>query len=165
MVSLTEQERAAVADALDEITRFVIRQMGEVGELSLSAAATLSMLRSAGPCRVSDLAAQEGITQPSMTGLVTRLERQGYVERRHDPSDGRIVLVAITEAGLDILRRRQAARVAFLSSLIGELTPADQRAIADAAGALRHLTSPEAVPVALAAAVRAVVAGDEGTSA
>jgi NAD(P)-dependent dehydrogenase (short-subunit alcohol dehydrogenase family) len=78
------------------------------------------------------------------------------VERQHDPSDGRIVLVAITGAGQDMLRRRRTGRVAFLSSLMGELDPAEQRALANAAAALRHMTEPTAVPAALAAAKHAV---------
>jgi DNA-binding MarR family transcriptional regulator len=77
------------------------------------------------------------------------------VERRRDPSDGRIVLVAITGAGQDMLRRRRTERVAFLSSLIGPLDPAEQRALADAAAALRHMTDPTAVPAALVAAKHA----------
>jgi DNA-binding PadR family transcriptional regulator len=88
--------------------------------------------------------------------MVSRLERQGLVERQHDPSDGRIVLVAITGAGQDMLRRRRAGRVAFLSSLMGALDPAEQRALANAAPALRHMTDPTAVPTALAAAKHTV---------
>jgi DNA-binding PadR family transcriptional regulator len=91
-----------------------------------------------------------------MTGMVARLERQGLVERRRDPSDGRVVLVAITGAGRDMLRRRGTGRVAFLSSLIGALDPAEQRALGNAAAALRHMTDPTAVPAALAAAKHAV---------
>jgi DNA-binding MarR family transcriptional regulator len=102
------------------------------------------------------LAGREGISQPSMTAMVSRLERQGLAERRRDPSDGRIVLVAITGAGQDILRRRRNARAAFLSSLMGALDPAEQRALANAAAALRHMTDPTAVPAALDAAKQAV---------
>lgn len=154
-VTLTEQQRTATAEALDDVTRFVIRQLETLRLISLSAAATLGTLDSSGPCRLTELAGREGISQPSMTTMVSRLERQGLVERRRDPSDGRIVLVAITGAGQDMLRRRTVGRVAFLSSLIGPLDPAEQRALADAAAALRHMTDPTAVPAALVAAKHA----------
>jgi DNA-binding MarR family transcriptional regulator len=160
-VTLTEQQRAATAEALDEITRFAIRQLEALPQISLTAAATLSTLDSSGPCRLTELAGREGISQPSMTVMVSRLERQGLVERRGDPLDGRIVLVAITGAGQDMLRRRRVGRVAFLSSLIGALDPAEQRALADAAAALRHMTDRTAVPAALAAAKHAVDEHDE----
>jgi DNA-binding MarR family transcriptional regulator len=155
-MTLTEQQRTATAEALDEVTRFAIRQIATLRQISFSAAATLSTLDSSGPCRLTELASREGISQPSMTTMVSRLERQGLVERQHDPSDGRIVLVAITGAGQDMLRRRRAGRVAFLSSLMGALDPAEQRALANAAPALRHMTDPTAVPTALAAAKHAV---------
>jgi DNA-binding MarR family transcriptional regulator len=142
--------------ALEEVTRFAIRKMDALRQISLSAAATLSTLDSSGPCRLTELAGHEGISQPSMTSMVSRLERQGLVERRRDPSDGRIVLVAITRTGQDMLRGLRTGRVAFLASLMGALDPAEQRALANAAAALHHMADPTAVPAALAAAKHAV---------
>jgi DNA-binding MarR family transcriptional regulator len=155
-VTLTEQQRTATAEALDGVTRLAFRQLATLGQISFSAVATLSTLDSSGPCRLTELAGREGISQPSMTAMVSRLERQGLVERRRDQSDGRIVLVAITGTGQDMLRRRHTGRVAFLSSLIGTLDPTEQRALADAAAALRHMTDPTAGPAALAAAKQAI---------
>src|SRR5690349_10481029 len=57
------------------------------------------------PFRVTELAAREGITQPAVTQLVNRLASRGWVERRTDPHDGRVVLVALTAAGVDALER------------------------------------------------------------
>ena len=145
-------QQGLTAEALDEITLFVIRQMAVLREISFSAVATLSTLSSSGPCRITHLADRERTSQPSITAMVSRLERQGLVERQHDPSDGRIVLVSITDAGRDMLRRRRASRLAFLSSLIARLEPAEQAALADAARALRRMTDPASVPAALAAA-------------
>jgi DNA-binding MarR family transcriptional regulator len=150
-----ERQRAATAEALDELTLFVIRQMAVLREISFSAVATLSTLSSSGPCRITHLAELEKTSQPSITAMVSRLERQGLVARQDDPSDGRIVLVSITEAGRDMLRRRRASRLAFLSSLIAGLDPAEQRALAAAAPALRRMTEPAAAPAALAAAKQA----------
>jgi DNA-binding MarR family transcriptional regulator len=155
-VTLTEQQRNATAEALDEVIRFAVRQMGTLRRIGVSAGATLATLDSAGPCRLTALADHEGISQPSMTGIVSRLELQGLVERQRDPADGRIVLVAITEAGRDVLRRGRAGRVAFLSGLMGALDSAEQGALANAVPALRHMTDPAVVPVALAAAKRVV---------
>ena len=39
----------------------------------------------------------------SVTSAVDRLERQGFVERRRDTADGRVVLASITAAGRDVL--------------------------------------------------------------
>jgi DNA-binding MarR family transcriptional regulator len=161
-VTLSEDQRDVAAQALDEVIRFVVRQMMSVREVGFSALAALGSLDSSGPSRITELAVHEGISQPSMTAMVSRLERQGLVERRRDPSDGRIVLVAITDAGREILRRRHAGRVAFMSSLIGALPGGEQGALLAAAPALRNLVDQAAVPTALAAAREAIANEDYG---
>jgi DNA-binding MarR family transcriptional regulator len=50
--------------------------------------------------RLTDLAAQAGITKQSAGFLVDQLERAGYVERVPDPADGRARLVRVAERGL-----------------------------------------------------------------
>jgi len=51
------------------------------------------------PWRITELAEHEGVTQPAITLLVNRLQERGWVAREHDPSDGRAVLVSLTDAG------------------------------------------------------------------
>ncbi|HEY4020304.1 MAG TPA: MarR family transcriptional regulator [Pseudonocardiaceae bacterium] len=160
-MTLTKQQRTATAEALDEVIRFAVRQMGTLRRIGVSAGATLARLDTAGPCRITALADHEGISQPSMTGIVSRLELQGLVERQRDPSDGRIVLVAITDAGRDVLRCGRAGRVAFLASLMGALDAEEQRALADATVALRHMADPAATPAALTAATHVMDQGAE----
>ena len=72
-VTLTEQQLTATAEALDEVTRFAIRQLETLRQISFSAVATLSTLESSGPCRLTELAGHEGISQPSMTAMVSRI--------------------------------------------------------------------------------------------
>jgi DNA-binding MarR family transcriptional regulator len=49
--------------------------------------------------RLTELAAQAGITKQSAGFLVDQLERAGYVERVPDPADGRARLVRVAERG------------------------------------------------------------------
>jgi DNA-binding MarR family transcriptional regulator len=49
--------------------------------------------------RLTELAAQAGLTKQTVGFLVDQLERAGYVERVPDPSDGRARLVRIAERG------------------------------------------------------------------
>ena len=76
-------------------------------ELSLTSASTLATLERTGPRRITDLAVIEGVTQPAMTVLVRVLEESGMVERRADPTDKRVALVAVTEAGASYVRSRR----------------------------------------------------------
>jgi DNA-binding MarR family transcriptional regulator len=108
-------------------------------DLSLTSLAALSTLNRTGPRRITDLAAIEGITQPSMTVLVTSLERGGLVERHGDPADGRVTLVALTAEGLRYLRSRRRAGTEALAQLIEKLPPGEAAALAAAIPALQHL--------------------------
>src|ERR1700722_4404069 len=80
--------------------------------LSLTALSTLSTVERTGPRRLTDLAAGEGVTQPSMSSIVSQLEGLGLVKRQSDTRDRRVVRVAITSAGrkhLGALRRDGAS--------------------------------------------------------
>ncbi len=108
-------------------------------DLSLTAMSTLAALDRAGPRRLGELAVGEGVTQPSMTTLVTHLEERGLVERRRDPDDGRGVLVSITPAGRAHLDRGRRAVAAGFSARIGRLPREDARALLAAGPAVRRL--------------------------
>jgi len=108
-------------------------------ELSLTAASTLRRLERSGPHRLSELFGPEGVTQPAMTQLVTRLEKEGLVRRAADPADRRVVLVEPTAAGLDLVAQREAERAEALRDLVAVLDPADREAIDAALPALHRL--------------------------
>jgi|SRR5450755_890227 DNA-binding MarR family transcriptional regulator len=127
----------AIAAAIDGLAGVAIRSAPR--DISLTAASTLATLDRSGPCRLTDLAEIEGVAQPSMTTLVTGLERAGLAERRPSPDDGRVVLVALTPAGADYLRARRRARAAKLADLIGQLPAAQAAALADAVPAMVSL--------------------------
>ncbi|MFC7642101.1 winged helix DNA-binding protein [Streptosporangium lutulentum] len=70
---------------------------------------------------------------------MSRLERDGLVERRPDPSDGRAVLVALTDAGAEVVRARHANRVTRLGQLIADMDDEQRDAIARSVPALRRV--------------------------
>ncbi|MDD7942526.1 MarR family transcriptional regulator [Actinomycetospora lutea] len=131
--------RLATAAALDAFAAWAIRSTAD-RELSLTTASTIATLDRDGPQRLSDLAVREGVTQPSMTALVTRLERDGLAARGDDPTDRRAVIVTLTEAGRDVLRARRTRRATRLAGLLDRLTPEDRAAVEAASGALSRLT-------------------------
>jgi DNA-binding MarR family transcriptional regulator len=133
----TRGERVAVAEALHRLVSAAVRQQPR--EISLTSASTLATVERTGPRRITDLAAIEGVTQPSMTALVTVLERAGLVERRQDQRDQRVVLVALTMAGTDYLRSRRRAGAEAFARLIDKLPPDETATLLAAAPALQHL--------------------------
>ncbi|GAB2552731.1 MarR family winged helix-turn-helix transcriptional regulator [Leucobacter ruminantium] len=107
---------------------------------SLIAWRVLAELEQSGSARVSELALQQRVAQPSMTGLVQRLEGEGWVERRPDPEDGRAALVSVTAAGtaaLDEYRRVAADRV---RPHLAELSEFDRATLARAAELMQRLS-------------------------
>ena len=137
--------RLATAAALDTFATWAIRATARRG-LSLTTASTLATLDRDGPQRLSDLATREGVTQPSMTALVSRLERDGLATRGDDPTDRRAVVVTLTDAGRAVLADRRRRRAAQLAALLDELDPDDRAAIEAAAGALSRLTTSHPTP-------------------
>lgn len=131
--------RTAVGHALFGLATAAIRSVPR--DISLTSASTLATLDRTGPRRITDLAAAEGVTQPSMTVLVTALERSGLAERRADPADGRVSLVVLTVLGSDYLRARRQAGAAAFAELIDELPPGEAGVLAAAVAALEHLRS------------------------
>jgi DNA-binding MarR family transcriptional regulator len=132
-------QAAEVAGGLERLLA-LLRWLSPPG-LSLTSGATLSTLDRIGSCRLTALAAHEGVTQPAMTQLVGRLEEQGLVQRCADPADGRVVEVQITAAGRALIASRRAVRTERLSGLLASLRQEDQDALAAALPAITALAS------------------------
>jgi DNA-binding MarR family transcriptional regulator len=107
--------------------------------LSLTAAATLASIERFGPQRLTALAAREGVTQPAMTQLISRLEDAWLVRRESHPDDGRVVLVAITDEGRAMLANRRDSRAARLAVILAQLSPEHLAALGAARSALDAL--------------------------
>ena len=103
----------------------------EDAALGLSAArlSALSVVGFAGPRTLGELASAEGVAPPTMTRIVTALERAGLVERQPDSADGRLVRIAATAAGRELLERGRARRTGVLASWLAELGPDDLGAV------------------------------------
>jgi DNA-binding MarR family transcriptional regulator len=93
---------------------------------------------------VGTLAEVEQVSAPTATKVVGRLHGAGLVERRPDPADRRVSLVALTPAGEHLLTEIRDRKTAWLTQRLDGL-PADhlQRVI-DALDVLEHLTEPVA---------------------
>jgi DNA-binding MarR family transcriptional regulator len=115
-------------------------------DLSRTAAAALARLREDGPQRVGALAAAEAVTQPTITCVVQRLEREGLVTRENDPQDARAVRISITDAGRQALDGRSLARATVLDGRLERLDAEQRRTLVTALGALDELLRDPAAP-------------------
>jgi DNA-binding MarR family transcriptional regulator len=99
----------------------------------------LSMVDERGEARISDLAALDNCSQPTMTTQVRRLEDAGLVTRTADPSDARAVLIRITDEGRATLERVRADRAAVVNPMLEQLDPADREVLAKSIDVFRRL--------------------------
>ncbi|GAA3627039.1 MarR family transcriptional regulator [Nonomuraea rosea] len=143
----SELSIADLTAVLEDFTRMSIR-LPTSQRLSFTTLSVLHTLTRSGPKRLSELTASEQVTQPAITQTVTKLEREGLVARQPDPSDGRAILVHVTEAGAAIVNGRRADRIAHLETLSTGLTPAERAAIAAALPALARLVELHGSPQA-----------------
>ena len=105
-----------------------------VGQLSV-----LGTLKRHGESTVGELAAVERVQPPSMTRTVNCLEQDGYVVRRKHESDGRQVVVALSEQGKATLANDRRRRDAWLAQRLRELTPDERSVLRQAAPIIERL--------------------------
>jgi len=132
-------EDAAIAAGFERFYE-LLRRLTPRSELSLTAASTLRRLERNGPSRLCELHAPEGVSQPAMTQLVTRLEKEGLARRGSDPEDGRAVVVSITDAGREAVARRREGRSRALATLLEQLPAEEHAALVAALPALDRLS-------------------------
>ena len=76
------------------------------------------------------------VTAGNVTGIITRLERDGLVVRKEDPADGRAYRVRLTPRGRRHLRGLVPKQTEVLATLLDGLDAEDQLALRDLLGRL-----------------------------
>jgi DNA-binding MarR family transcriptional regulator len=123
----------------DEDLRMAIARLGRrirlervQGDMADGRLSALFVLHNSGPQTLGSLSEQERVTPPSMNRTVNALEEAGLVTRSGDPADGRKVLIAITDAGREIVLETRRMRAVWFSHALETLSD-DERATLDAA--------------------------------
>ena len=108
-------------------------------DLSLNQLSVLGVLERHGALTVGQLAAHERVQPPSMTRTVGCLVDRGLVEREPHPTDGRLVVVVLSDAGRRLVLKDRRRRDAWLSQRLRELAPQEREALRQAAPILERL--------------------------
>lgn len=69
-------------------------------KLSPSKWRVLSVIRALGTLTLSDIVDQTAMRQPTVSRVVTRLEKEGQVSRKQSREDSRMVRVSLTDKGM-----------------------------------------------------------------
>jgi DNA-binding MarR family transcriptional regulator len=127
--------------ALARLSRRLRRH--DLSGLTPTQLAALATVERAGPLRLGDLAAAEGIAPSTLTRIVTVLEDLGYVQRDADPKDARASTLAITAQGHETLERLREEGTTMLTAWLMLLTAEQRAALATALPALEALSEPD----------------------
>lgn len=101
----------------------------------------LAILLRQGPLTPGSLADAEHVQPPSMTRTVNALVDLGFVAKSEHPTDGRQVVVSLTEAGEAEVRETRRRRDAWLAQQLTSLTPDERSTLAEAAQLLRKIAA------------------------
>lgn len=118
------REAEDLADQLHSAAIHLLRQLrreDDASGLSAPRLSALSVVVFGGPLTLGDLARAEQVRPPTMTRIVTGLEKDGLVKRRGDPRDRRLTHIEATPKGRKILAAGRARRVEKLASAVGRL--------------------------------------------
>ncbi|WP_336030002.1 MarR family winged helix-turn-helix transcriptional regulator [Geodermatophilus sp. FMUSA9-8] len=107
--------------------------------VTLTHLAALSTLKRHGPMSPGELAAHERVQPPSMTRVVVALEGRGLVTRTPHPTDGRQVVIGLTDAAETLLTEEARAREAWLSGRLQSLTAEKRAVLREAAEIMEEL--------------------------
>ena len=115
---------------------------------SLASWIVLSALSERGCCSQAALASHVHLEGATITHHVDRLETAGLVPRRLDPSDRRVRMLELTEAGAELHARLLAAVIELQATVLSGLTAADRAALARCLGIIEANLASLATPPA-----------------
>lgn len=137
---MTDRTDAALPGETQRLTRLLIEfyekfsswEHGVVKEsgLTLPQMHTLEILGADGDLRMTELAAKMGVTTGSLTVLVDRLERGGYVARKPHESDRRSIRVGLTETGARLFAEHHALHERLTQEILCALSPEEATSLA-----------------------------------
>jgi len=137
-----ETVAAELRPVLLRLSRELRKETDQLG-VTTSQATLLWLVKRSPGLSLAELAAEEGISPPALSGHIDRLERAGLLERIRSSEDRRRVGLRLTEEGERLLRRVRARRTTWLAVRLGALDPQEVEAIEAAVPALMKLLEVE----------------------
>ena len=124
-------QASSVAERLHSAAIHLLRRLRRTDVMTGLSAAQLSALSVLmhGPRTIGELAAAEQVQPPTISRLISHMERAGLVERTRDERDQRQVWIRSTDTGERVLARGRELRVKALSRAVRRLDDHDQRVL------------------------------------
>jgi DNA-binding MarR family transcriptional regulator len=133
-LEIAEELRPAIL----RLARNLRRETEALGVTSHQAT-LLAVISSTPGLSLRELAEAEGISAPSLSGHVDRLEAAGLIRRVRSSDDRRRVGLELTKEGRAVLRRVRALRTTWLADRLARLSDDEREALERALPALHAL--------------------------
>lgn len=129
------------ADRLHSAAIHLLRRVRRTDALTGVPAAQLSALSvlMGGARTLGELAGAEQVRPPTMSKLVSEMERAGLVRRAGDNADARVVRVEMTAKGRRVLAKGREMRIADIERRIRRLPAADAGTVAEAVAIVERM--------------------------
>jgi DNA-binding MarR family transcriptional regulator len=134
-------DQRQTADRLHSAAIHLLRRVRRTDALTGVPAAQLSALSvlMGGPRTLGELANAEQVRPPTMSKLVSDMERADLVRRSGDSADARVVRVEMTAKGRRVLAKGRELRIADIERRIRRLSAADAGTVAAAVGIVEQM--------------------------
>ncbi|MCP3719748.1 MarR family winged helix-turn-helix transcriptional regulator [Paraburkholderia sp. CNPSo 3281] len=131
----------AVIDLMQAIGMLVRRTRNEsdAGALSMTESVVMSRLANDGPATIAALARAEGMRPQSMGATIAALEQMALVKRTPHATDGRQLLIELTQKGRQLRKQTRDAKQLWLSQSIAELDEDERATLFKAGDIMRRL--------------------------
>ena len=137
-----ERDAVALADQLHSSAIHLLRHLrkeDDASGLSAPRLSALSVVVFGGPITLGQLATAEQVKPPTMTRIVTGLEKDGLVQRKGDSRDKRLTKISATPKGERVLAAGRARRIQLLARAVERLGAKELAALGRGAQLLGEL--------------------------
>jgi len=110
-------------------TRKLFAEVGRAGTTP-ARARLLMVLQCRGPCKMSEIGSELGVTPRNVTKLIDGLEAERLVVREQHPADRRATLIRLTANGMLVCKESAMANHAVIASIFQQLSAADRKHLA-----------------------------------
>jgi DNA-binding MarR family transcriptional regulator len=112
-------------------------------QISLTQLSALATLNRDGAMTPGALAARERVQPPSMTRVIASLAEMKLVKREPHPTDGRQIIVSLSDTGRALVEDENNAREAWLTEQLSNLTPDQLRVLHESVAIMNQIVAEE----------------------
>ena len=128
-----------ILEIIPLVMRTVAAELRAAGEMPAPAHFGLLSVLSVRPRMLSDLAALQGVSLPTMSNSISAMVEHGWVRREAPDRDRRVAMIDVTPAGRAALERVSRAAEAHLADVLAPLDLPARRRLVGGLGVLRKV--------------------------